>query len=198
MSYCIINNHPVFLYSSRQKEIQERALKGKSAVQKIDSIIAGVKKGEEVGDFVADFLKGQFEEDPVNFHTNWAVFDISGDEAAQEGWELLCDYCDYHRYGYLSDLGDYAPQLTDDSTEESPRIPVGQIFVLNHLVKPSRWWWRYTRKMSGRTVSLVIVAKNVNRLVGDLTNFTIYAKDLRISCGPNFSIYPVLKEKGSE
>jgi hypothetical protein len=198
MSYCIINDQPVFLYPSRYKEIQERALKGKNATQNIASIIAGTRESKEVDEFVYKFLRTRYEEDPVNFRVNWATFDITGDEAVQEVWDLLSDYCNYYGYGYLSDLRDFAQHLTDNDVGDSYKYPMGQVFALNHFVKPARWWWQYTRKMKGRAVSLVIVAKNVYRLVGDLTNFTVYAKDFRVNCGPSFGIYPLLKDKSSK
>ena len=190
MSYCIINDQPVFLYSSRYKEIQEQALKGKKTTQTIASIISGTRESKEVDEFVNAFRLKRFEEDPVNFNINWVSFDITGHEATQVVWDLLNDYCNYYGYGYLSDLRDFAQQLTDDPAGDSYKYPAGQVFALNYFVKPARWWWQYTRKMNGRTVSLIIIAKNVHRLVGDLTNFTVFAKDFRINCGPSFGIYP--------
>jgi hypothetical protein len=195
MSYCIINNQPVFLHSSRYKEIREQALKGKNPTQETASIIAGTKEGKEVDKSVYEFLRMQHEKDPVNFHINWAAFDITGDEAVQEVWDLLYDYCNYYGYGYLSDLRNFAQQLTDEPVGDSHKYPMGQVFALNHFVKPVRWWWKYTRKMNGRTVSVIIVAKNVYRLVGDLTNFTVYAKEFRMNCGVSFGIYPLLQKK---
>jgi len=198
MSYCIISGQPVFLYPARYKEIQEQALRGKGATHQMDSIITGTKESQEADEFVNEFLRKQYEGDPVNFHTNWASFDLNGEEAVREVWDLLTDYCQYYGYGYLSDLRKVAQQLVDEGAAEPQPYPSGRVFALNYFMKPARWWWQYTRRMKGRTVSLVIVASNVYRMVGDLANFTVYAKDLRLNCGPNFGIYPSPKDKSAK
>jgi hypothetical protein len=196
MSYCIINKIPVFLYSSRIKEIQGRALKGRNAMREIDSIVARTKESREVDAFTYEFLSRQYEQDPVNFRINWAAFDITGEEAAREVWDLLHDYCDYYGYGYVSDLREFGQQLTDDRGPS--KYPIGQVFALNHLVKPAKWWWKYTRKTEGRTISVIVFARNVYRLVGDMTNFVVYSKDFRINCGAGIGIYPLVKGKSSK
>jgi hypothetical protein len=199
MSYCIIGGQPVFLYPARYKEIREQALRGKDATHQMADIIAGTKEGQEVDEFVSEFLRKQYEADPVNFRTNWASFDLNGEEAVHEVWDLLTDYCRYYGYGYLSDLRHVARQLVDEDAEApQQQYPAGRVFALNYFAKPMKWWWPYTRKMKGRTVSLVVVASSVYRLVGDLTNFTVYAKDLRLNCGPNLGIYPSSKERGAK
>jgi hypothetical protein len=198
MPYCMVNNQPVFLYTSRYKAIQEKALKDKSAAQKVSGIIAGTKESKEVQEYIYNYLRKQYDEDPVNFHTNWVAFNITGKEAAQEVWDILSDYCKYYGYAYLSDLRDFMKEQTDDHNGDSYKYPMGQVFALNHFVQPARWWWRYTQKMNGRTLSLVIVAKTVQRLVGDLANFTIYTNEYRLNCGPNLGIYPLLKSKSSK
>jgi hypothetical protein len=198
MAYCVVNKQPVFLYSSRYQQIQALAMKGKDATQKMASIVAGTKESQEQTDFAYEFLLKEYEKDPVNFHINWAAFDINGNEAVHNVWDVLNDYCNYYKCGYLTDLRDYAQHLMDGDASDTHKYPVGQVFSLNHSAKSTKWWWPYTHGMKGRTVSLLIVAKNVYRLAGDLTNFTVFSKDSRITCGSNLGIYPLLPGKNPQ
>jgi hypothetical protein len=202
MSYCVINGQPVFLHSALYKLIQEHASKMREAAPPMAGPPADMRESRResrrVGRTVYEFLRKQWEADPVHFHTNWASFDINGDGAVRDVWDLLNDYCEYYKHGYLPDLRNAVQQLADDfagGAYEQSKVPV---FALNHLVKPPKWWWKYTRKTDGRIISLVIVTKNVYRLVGDLKNFAVFTTDFRLNCGPNFGVYPVAKEKEPE
>jgi hypothetical protein len=198
MSYCVIHEIPIFLYSARHQEIQEQAFKGRDASQKMASVITRTSDSKEVEEFIVEFLRAQYEKDPVNFRINWATFDITGAAATHEVWDLLTDYCNFSGYGYLSDLRNFAQQLTEGDAGDPRKFPPGQVFSLNHFAKPSKWYSKITHKSAERSISLLIVAKNVLRLVGDMTNFTLYSKDFRISCGANLAIYPVTQEKGQK
>ena len=192
MSYFIINKQPVFLSWSRYKQIREEALKGKDAIYKISSTIAGHKETKETQKLMYEVLKAKYDKDPKQFYSEWVKFDIVGDDASRNVWDLLYDYCHYYGYAYLSDLRDFTQKLADDYEGDSYAYPMGQLFALIHLVKPTRRWWKYTHKMTGRIVKLIIISENVHRLVGDLTNFTIFTKDFQIRCGRDFEILPLL------
>ena len=200
MAYCVIKGQPVFLHSSLYKEIKERTSKSGMGSLQMTGKVAGTaerrREAKRVGEIVYDFLLRQWEGDPLNFHTNWASFDINGEDAVRDVWNLINDYCDYYKLGYLPDMRNTVQQMTDDlagDIYEQSRTPV---FALNHLVKPPNWW--SPRRMNARIISLVIVTKNVYRLVGDLKSFSVFTSDFRLNCGPNFGIYPVVKEKESE
>jgi len=69
--------------------------------------------------------------------------------------------------------------------------PMGRVFAFDHYVRPGRWWWRYTHKMIGRTVRVVIITSIVTRLVGSLSNFTLFSPWLQIRCGEDLEILPL-------
>ncbi len=195
MPYYLINKHPVFLSWARHKKITEEALKSKDSDYKISSVIAGRKETKEAEKIIYQTLKSKCDKDPLRFYSDWVKFDLIGGEACQNVWDLLYDYCSYYGYAYLSDLRDFSKKLIDDYMGDSYTYPMGQVFAFNHYVKPARWWWRYTHRMNGRTLTVIIVSKNVTRLVGDLRNFKIYMDNLEIICGHNLEIHTSQSEK---
>lgn len=192
MSYYLINKQPIFLSLSRDKQIRKEALKDKDAEYRVASMIAGTEESIEAQRLMFNVLKAKYDKDPERFYSEWVKFDIVGDEASQNVWDLLYDYCDYHRYAYLSDLRDPVKKIVDDYEGNSYTFPMGRVFVLEHFVKPARWWWKYTHKMSSRTIRLIIPSENVCRLVGDLINFVIFTKGSMMRCGHDFDIFPLL------
>jgi len=67
---------------------------------------------------------------------------------------------------------------------------MGKQFAFNHFMKPNKWFWKYTHKMSGRNIQIVIETEKVLRLTGDLKNFEIKTKSFIIECGKNIIIRP--------
>ena len=190
MPFYIIGGQPVFLSLSRHQEIKEKVLKTKSATHKVASVIAGFKESKEAKELIYDFLRAQYDKNPEQFYLEWVHFDIVGDNASKNVWDLLYDYCVYYRYGNLSDLRDFEHRLIDNHVGNDLTYPMGQVFALNYFVKPRSWWWKYVHKMSGRSIRVVVVSADVYRLVGDLTDFIVYAKNFHLRCGRDFAIFP--------
>lgn len=196
MPYYVINNRPVFLFTSRWKKLQKLSLKHKDPEFRFDSMIQGTKACKEAQKLMYRFLKSQCEKDSEHFNSEWVKFDITGSEAGENVWDLLYDYSCYYGCSYLSDLREPSQQIIDDYLGNQLQYPMGKIFVFNHCVKPGRWWWKYTRKMTRQTISVIINTDDVIKLTGDLGNFRLYAKSFCMQCnGSSTIISPTLRSE---
>jgi len=152
MPYFIIEKMPVFLSWAQHRILEEEAAKDKSATWRVSSTIAGNKASEEKSGMMYQALLQKFRQDPDRFRSEWVRFDLSGEEAAANIWDVLYDYCHFRGYGFLSDTRDSVEKIVASYEGESYAYPMGRIFSLNHFVKPAKWWWRFTHRMRGRKV----------------------------------------------
>lgn len=90
-----------------------------------------------------NFLKSKYENQKKL--DDWVNFEIIEKEAQENLWELLYDYCLYYGHSYLSNTRDESSKITDDMIGISSfSYPMGKVFSLNHLMKPRKWYWKYT------------------------------------------------------
>jgi hypothetical protein len=156
MPYYIINREPVFLSWQRYKVLEQEATKGKDPTWIVSSTIAGHKESEEKSELMFNVLDQKFREDPQGFHSKWVAFDLTGEEASKNVWNLLYDYCHFYGYASLSDFRDFTEKLLADYEGEAYTYPMGRVFALTHFVRPAKWLWRFTHKRKGRTVQVII------------------------------------------
>jgi len=190
MAYYIIYNHPVFISWQRYKALMIEIGLDKGSGFPIASAIAGTKKSKEKSNLILKNLNQKYLDDPKDFYNKWVKFDLPKDEAPMDVWDLLFDYCHLYGYSYLSELRDIDDRLIADYEGDAYRYPMGRVFALNHFVEPANWFWKFTHKMKGRSVQVIIDTHIVIRLVGDLSQFKVFTKSYIIECGPNFKIYP--------
>jgi hypothetical protein len=192
MPYVEIGSQPVFLSHSRHERLRDEVLGEKGALSRVSSAIHGSKESQEAQLLMINALEAKYAESPTRFWNEWVHFDMEWDEARENVWDLLCDYCDYSGYGRLKDFREPFERLIEDREYgDAHTHPMGRIFSLEHYVRPGRWWWRYTHKMGGRTVRIIIISNTVTRLVGTLSGFTIVTPSLQINCGDDFDILPI-------
>jgi hypothetical protein len=187
--YFIINRQPVFLPSERYRELEGIISEDKGPEWRIASVMAGSEESEEKSELMYDTLSRVFSEDPQHFNSHWMEFDLLGNEAAANTWDLLYDYCHYYGHAFLSDLRDIPEKLTADFLGDSYSYPMGKVFALNHVVKPNRWWWRISRGMKGRVIRAIVDVDKVARLKGNLRRFVLYSDNYKMICGKNLDIY---------
>lgn len=191
MPYYIINKQAVFLSWARSKELNELVSKDKDSSWRISSVIHGHQASEEKSKLVYEVLNKKYIDDPDDFKSAWVEFDLKGKEASKNTWDLLYDYCHYFGYAFLSDLRDYSEKMSADFKGELFSEPMGKVFALNHLMKPTKWWWKYIHKMKGRNVRVVINTEKVKRIQGNLEKFIIYTDNCEITCSQSiFTLMP--------
>jgi hypothetical protein len=131
MPYCEINKQPVFL--SHQREVNRLALANKDATFRVSSKIAGRPAACEADQLRFQYLSELFKRDPEAFYREWVEFDLRDQEARDNAWDLLYDYCALCGIGYLVDLRSEVGTIFADLAGDSYTYPMGRIFGLRVL-----------------------------------------------------------------
>jgi hypothetical protein len=185
MPFYIINKKPVFLTWERDNKLREQ-------VYGLDNVISSriVQTGEKNKDhkIFREELNRKYKESPSNFVTEWVKFDLIGEDAKYNVWDLVYDYTCYYRCGYTLDGRDEKRDANIDYSGDNYYFPQGKIFILNHYVEAGKWYWKYTGKFKGRTVKTVIDCMKVERIIGDLSRFLIVFDNYSIECGETFEV----------
>lgn len=108
---------------------------------------------------------------------------MQNDEATENVWDLLYDYCNFHEIGYLSEIRDIDHKTFDDFMGYTVKFPMGESFLLNIYSKK-----RFMVKSN--EVNIQINAKDVLRLIGCLKKFIVVGRNLNLYCGENLQIAP--------
>jgi len=134
---------------------------------------------------VYDFLKSLYESDRELFLRQWVRFELAGENAQNNIWHLLYDYCLCYGHALLSDPRSDHKQMMDDlmgNTTQS--LPTGNIFSLLIRTKP----YKFTLKKAPK-VRILIDAEKAVKIVGQLSNFAIYFENNSvISCSDNITV----------
>lgn len=185
MPFYIINKEPVFLTWERDNNLREE-------VYGLENVFSSRIKhsGEKNRDhkLFRKALKKKYKESQSRFIEDWVRFDLTGDDAIYNVWDLVFDYTCYYGCGFTTNGGDEERDTDYDYSGENYYFPQGKIFVLNHYVDVERWYWKYTRKTRGKIIKTVIDCMKVKRIVGDLSDFYIYFDNCIIKCGETFEI----------
>lgn len=173
MPYHIIEGQPVFLHSKLYQDLENIALRDWSSSDRIGAKIAGRSKAKEADILVAKLL----EENSVleEFYSDYVLFDLVGEEAEFNIWDLLYDFCHLHQYGHLIDIRPFDEKIASDYQGEGYVFPMGQLFELLIQVQPTQQQ-RFLFKKNARpksTVRIQIDTAKVSRIYGDLNDFTV-------------------------
>jgi len=172
MPYYIVSGQPVFLHSRLHKELEDQALKDWSGLDRIGARIAG-PKADEAQSLVAELL----EENSVleEFYSDYVFFDLTGEEAEVNVWDLLYDFCHLRQCGHLVDVRSFEDKIISDYGGEGYAYPMGRLFEIHVPVEPIRQdksIFKRTPK-SRHAVRILIDTSKVTRLHGDLNDFTV-------------------------
>lgn len=190
MSYYVINDQPVFLTWEREKALKGKALAEKSAQFRIGAIIAKTAENKEAKKLMRSYLEELYIKNPKDFYSVWAYFSMCEKDARENVWELLNDYCLYYGNAYLSDIRTVPEKLMYEHEGDPYLYPMGEAFILNHIVPTHKWWLRYINKMADRIIKIKIEIDNISHIEGDLSNFIIYTKHINLKCGSDIEIMP--------
>ncbi len=189
MPYVVIDNKPVYISWKLSAQLKDEFF-GKDKVPFL--MRRGSKEAKEFNKAQYTLLEKKYKKAPNSFENDYVKFNLLGDDAIGNVWDLLYDYCHYHGYAFLTEIRDFTSQLTDDLLGDSSyNSPFGKVFALDHFVKPYRWWWRFTGKVKGRTVRLIISVNDVTRIVGSLDDFILYTNNFVIRCNKEFQVSPI-------
>ncbi|UHA72045.1 hypothetical protein [Paenibacillus sp. 481] len=184
MPFFIIAKTPVFLTWEKDKKLREE-IYGLDNVFSSYIKISGKKDNEYK--LFRTALTNKYNLNPLTFINEWSKFDLQNEDAQQNIWDLIYDYCAYYDCGYPSDLRDEVEYLQDDFQGVNFLFPQGKKFGLNHNVRPLRWW-KYGKKKKGITIRTIIDSTKIKRVVGDLSEFVVEFDDHIMTCGKNFEV----------
>lgn len=197
MPYFLIKNIPVFLPKSRYNYLFNEVLKNKTPLERTSAMIASHKESLEAMDLMYQKLLSEFTVDKNKFISDWVHFDLQNDEASENVWDLLYDYCNYYGFAYLRDIRGFSDRLMDDVKGFSFKFPMGDIF---ELFIPFKYKKDKTKIISlfcfsKRSGVVILINKNeVYRLIGHLTKFTIIANNFILKCDDEIRIIPIEKK----
>ena len=197
MPYYLIKNIPVFLPKSRYKYLFYDVLKNKTAEQCIGAMIEGRKESVEAMELMYQKLFSEFTIDKNKFMSDWVHFDLQNDEASENVWDLLYDYCNYYGLAYLRDFRDFNDKLMDDVMGDSFNYPMGDIFELCipfRYKKPMTKFFSFFPFNKKSEIILLINANEVYKLIGELKNFIIYTNNFILKCDNEIKIVPIKKK----
>lgn len=171
MSYYIIDGMPVFLTWSKYYQLKEEILRRNKMG---DDRFFGIRgwdsaEAELLSNTINEVLLEKSQKDINTFRRQWANFSMGKDEAADNAWELLYDYCHLTKNAVLNNLdipsgGHLAP---------SAQYPIpGPILVLN-LCGPETSLIKRLRGKARLVGRLVINSEQIDRIDGNLENFLL-------------------------
>lgn len=209
MAWYLVGKWATFLPVSRYHALNEEALRGKTATWTVSSTIAGTKECVEAHRLRYQTLKRYHDHDRERFHQEWVRLDLAGDDASENVWMLLRAYCACLDCGRLSAALDTLERITWDRhygrslvgeaalepvwsewtrDDHSPWTqPMGKVFALDHIAQPAGWCWPWTPR---RTVRIIVVATNVFRLLGELSQFEVFSTDFTLRCATPLEVLP--------
>ena len=186
MPYCEINKHPVFLSHQRYERLNGLALADKGSVFAVASSIAGFPEAREADRMRFRYLTALSKQDPEGFYREWVEFDLRGQEAADNAWDLLYDYCAFRHIGYLMDLRSEIGSIVADYGGDSAANPMGRIFGLRVSTGHTLASFFHLRRRS--KVTVIVDTSQAVRAYGILAGFRIEFRHWAFDCRKEFSV----------
>lgn len=186
MPYYEINSKPVFLSHKREAALNGLALAQKDAKFRVSSKFAGRPAAREADGLRFQYLTELFKRDPAAFQREWVEFDLRDQEARENAWDLLYDYCAVYNIGELVDLRSENGAIIADLVGDSYTHPMGRIFGVRVLGAYTLASFFHLRPRSG--VTLVIDTSQVISACGVLTNFRLECRHCAFHCGQDFNV----------
>ena len=173
MPYVIISGEPVFIHRTLDKRISEETLTEKDALFRVSSHIRGTAASLERDQLCFAYLEKICQADPIRFRKEWVCFDLQGEDAREDAWDLLYDYSALTRNSRIKDIRDFASQVVASHSGDDYLYPMGRVFVMEfQIILPAPWWERFWKR-STHNVSIMVDANRVQKLVGSLSEFTM-------------------------
>ncbi|MEQ8176361.1 MAG: hypothetical protein ABRQ26_15015 [Syntrophomonadaceae bacterium] len=178
MSYYIIDGMPVFLTWSKYYQLKEEiTCRNKMG----DDLFFGIRgwnssEAELLSNTINEVLLEKSKKDIHTFRRQWANFSMGKDEAADNAWELLFDYCHLTKNAVLNNINVQAGGYIE--SYPWPAVP-GRVFVLN-LCAPETSFFKRLRGKARLVGRLVIDSEQIESIDGNLENFLLVYRGLPI------------------
>ncbi|WP_339249086.1 hypothetical protein [Paenibacillus sp. FSL P2-0136] len=140
-------------------------------------------------------LHKKYREDPETFIERFVKFDLRGEEACENLWDILYDYCAYYGSGYPSDKRDIEEQIFDEYNESQFIYPQGKVFYLDHYAPSLSLKGRLLRRKKGMIIRTLIDTRNVVRVIGTVDKFLIIFNDKMIRCSDEFEVFLIKRSE---
>ena len=193
MSFYEIDKNMVYITDSKYRKILVDELK----VTDYKGYYIGTSSKKKPDDqarheaMVYDFLKSKYDLDHEYFINEWVNFELTNEEAVNNVWDLLSDYCFYYGHALLTDTRGGQQQMIDElNGDTSYYLPMGNIFALTVKAKHNNFSLRTAFKNTPQT-DILINANKITRIAGRLVWFDIYFDNSSvIHCHNNISVKP--------
>jgi hypothetical protein len=171
--YMIVFGEPVFIHRALDRRIREETLSEKDALFRVSSRIRGTAESLEAEELCFAYLEKVSRADPYRFREEWVCFDLQGEDAQKDVWDLLYDYSALTRNSRIKDIRDFASQIVASYSGDSYLYPMGRVFVMEFPINLPVPWWKKFWKRPAHNVSIMIDINRVQKLVGNLSEFTM-------------------------
>lgn len=188
MPYFLINKCPVFLTHNRYNILFNEISRDKDADWITSSTISGHKEVEEKNLLISEFLLNEFKKNEKHFLNEWFNFNLLGEEAVNNVFDLLYDYSDYYKNSYLKDLRTDSEKLIDDYNSGSYLNPYGKIFMISYLIKQNNWFNNFANISNKNKIDFLIDIDTVKSIKGNLSDFQIQFVSAIIRFNKNVSV----------
>lgn len=191
MSYYIIGGEPVFITHLRRSNLNERALRGKPPEWRVASDIAGMPQSQQADELRYFELEKEYLKDPASFRNQWVKFDMTGDEAQLNVWDLLFDYCHLHKSGRLVDLREEDEKVLADYVDDSYHFPMGRLFAVEFEVRQTSPWWSLIKRIPSPYLRIAVDTNRVKGLQGTLIDFMLLSPTFLIRFANTVTLMPI-------
>ncbi|MFD2878802.1 hypothetical protein ACFTAO_27175 [Paenibacillus rhizoplanae] len=191
MPLFVVNKIPLTLTWETDRILREE-IYGVGNVMKSYIVRSNEKKITHI-DFKKKLLHKKYREDPETFIERFVKFDLRGEEACENLWDILYDYCAYYGSGYPSDKRDIEERIFDEYNESQFIYPQGKVFYLYHYAPSLSLKEKLLKQKKGIIVRNLIDTRNVMRVVGTLDKFLIMFNDRVIRCSDVFEVLLIKK-----
>ena len=197
MPYILVKDKPVFLHADLWNQIREQALAHKDPKFRISSMIQGHAEAKEADRLIRQYINAQYKNDPASFESRFVQFDLVGNSAQENTWDILYDYCDLFKCGWLSDMRDAMSSMLDDYLGNSYAYPQGKSFMLVLGVHPVGLFSRILPLKCKPITNIVIDCSSVLRMSGSLSCFRLTLTQIELDCSNGqVTVLPASRDKG--
>jgi hypothetical protein len=169
----VIFGEPVFIHRALDKRIREETLSKKDSQFRVSSRISGTAESFEASELCFAYLEKVCQADPKGFHKECVCFNLQGEDAREDAWDLLNAYSTLTRISRIKDIRDIASQVVASYSGDSYLYPMGRVFLIEFPINLPAPWWKRFWKRPDHNVSIMIDINRVQKLVGSLSEFTM-------------------------
>lgn len=187
MTYLKVGPHLVFLTHQRYAALNAAALSDKDALFQVGSYIEGNPASPEAKKLRYRHLHVLYATEPSTFVRDWVQFDLHGEEAGANAWDLLNDYCHYSRIGSLATQQSEIEAIFRGYFENTLAYPMGRIFELR-ICGPHTIGSIIGFTTRRELAAIEVDTRQIKSASGSLTDFILSFEHQTFECGNEFRI----------